>query len=282
MDTSKISSIVNQNSVVLVIEGKVYNISSRHAKFDEIVEAVESQDWEVVLDLADIHRKVAKFCDGKLEISGSSLTWKGNKVDNSLTRRILKMANQDQNVDSLIVFLEKLMTNPSYTAVNELYGFMEYGDLPITPEGDFLAYKKIRGDWTDIYTGKISNKIGNEIFMDRNAVDDDRNRTCSKGLHFCSQDYLPYFGSDEWGKDAETNENGDPQSRVVIVSINPADVVSIPSDYNNTKGRTCRYTVIAELEEWVDLTEESVNTSYSAPVQVIEVDADNPELIEED
>ena len=32
----------------------------------------------------------------------------------------------------------------------------------------------------------------------------------------------------------------------MIVKIDPADVVSIPVDYNNSKGRCCKYEVIAE------------------------------------
>ncbi len=34
----------------------------------------------------------------------------------------------------------------------------------------------------------------------------------------------------------------------MILKVNPKDVVSIPSDYDNAKGRTCRYEVIGELE----------------------------------
>jgi hypothetical protein len=36
-------------------------------------------------------------------------------------------------------------------------------------------------------------------------------------------------------------------ARTVIVKINPADVVSIPTDYDNSKGRACRYEVIGEV-----------------------------------
>ena len=32
----------------------------------------------------------------------------------------------------------------------------------------------------------------------------------------------------------------------MIVKINPADVVAIPTDYNNTKGRCCKYVVHAD------------------------------------
>jgi hypothetical protein len=67
--------------------------------------------------------------------------------------------------------------------------------------------------------------------MPRNQVDDNKDNTCSAGLHFCSFDYLKSFGG----------------SRIMILKINPADVVSIPSDYNQQKGRTWRYTVIGEV-----------------------------------
>ena len=37
----------------------------------------------------------------------------------------------------------------------------------------------------------------------------------------------------------------------MIVKINPKDVVAIPADYNNTKGRTCRYEVVGEYtDDW--------------------------------
>jgi len=80
--------------------------------------------------------------------------------------------------------------------------------------------------------------------MTRNEVNDDKNQTCSAGLHFCSQDYLNHFGG----------------SRIMILKINPRDVVSIPTDYKNSKGRCCRYEVIGELG--VDPEE-----AFTAPVQ---------------
>ena len=33
----------------------------------------------------------------------------------------------------------------------------------------------------------------------------------------------------------------------MILKINPRDVVSIPTDYNDSKGRCCRYEVIGEV-----------------------------------
>jgi hypothetical protein len=50
--------------------------------------------------------------------------------------------------------------------------------------------------------------------------------------------------------------------RIMIVKINPRDVVSIPSDYNDTKGRACRYEVIGELNK-----EEAPEDAFTSPVQ---------------
>ena len=83
-------------------------------------------------------------------------------------------------------------------------------------------------------------------------------QTCSYGLHFCSEGYLRHFGGD----------------RVVILKINPRDVVSIPTDYNNTKGRCCRYEVIGEVgvnpedeKEFTQPVQENAN-SFAAAQQV--------------
>jgi hypothetical protein len=152
---------------------------------------------------------------------------------NVMTDRLLDMMGQGFDINPLAKFIENLMQNPSRTAVNELYLFLESGKLPITPDGHFLAYKRVRDNFHDIYTGKFNHAPGSVLEMPRNSVDDKRDNTCSTGFHFCSIKYLPQFGGG----------NGD---RVVIVKINPKDVVSIPSDYNNTKGRTCRYEVVGE------------------------------------
>jgi len=135
-------------------------------------------------------------------------------------------------IEPMVMFMDNLYQNPSKRAVDELYGFLERGNLPITPDGHFLAYKRVREDYTDCHTGKMDNSIGQVVEMERYDVDDNKDNTCSTGLHFCSKEYLSGFGG----------------ARTVIVKINPADVVSIPSDYNQTKGRACRYEVVGEID----------------------------------
>jgi hypothetical protein len=109
-----------------------------------------------------------------------------------------------------------------------------------------LAYKKVRNDYLDIHSGTMDNSVGQTVEMERNEVDDDKDRTCSTGLHFCSLDYLSHFGGHD--------------SRTVVLKINPRDVVSIPADYHATKGRACRYEVIDEINK-------DAADAFIAPVQ---------------
>jgi hypothetical protein len=224
------------DSIVIFIEGKSHIINREtHPNFQKVVDAIKAGEWDSIPDLVDMTRKIANFTseNGDIEVKDGDVYYDGRPFHNAMTDRLLAMLEEGFPVDALCNFLCRLKKNPSKRAVDELYGFLENNDLPITPEGNFYAYKKVRNDFMDIHSGTFDNSPGSVCEMPRNEVNEDKDQTCSSGLHFCSIEYLPRFG----------NGSG---NRVVILEIDPADVVSIPSDYNNAKGRCCRYTVIAE------------------------------------
>jgi hypothetical protein len=226
--------IITEAGVSLVLENTPVHIDNSHTQFDAIVEAIKAGKFDVLPDLVSKAKAITRWAKGNVQIVDGEVTWKGLPLHNALATRILSMYEQGFDIKPMVNFLENLMQNPSKTAVDELYLFLESGQMPITPDGHFLAYKKVKDDYYDFHSGKFRNQVGDVCEMARNAVDDNRNRTCSSGLHFCSVSYLThYYGS---------------SGRVMIVKINPADVVSIPSDYSNAKGRTWRYKVVGEYE----------------------------------
>jgi hypothetical protein len=242
--------IMQGNSITVVIGSKPHTISKSHITFQKVLDAIKAQDWNLVKDIIEPVKVVLNYGKGNVSVQGESLFWKGKPMHNALSNRMIAMLQDGFPVEPLVNFMENLMTNPSKRAVTELYGFLEKNSLPITPDGHFLAYKKVRNDYLDIHSGTMDNSVGKIVEMERNEVDDNKDQTCSTGLHFCSQDYLPHFGN---GYD----------SRVVIVKINPADVVSIPSDYNNAKGRACKYEVIGEIGNDGD----KIDNAFNKPVQ---------------
>lgn len=223
--------IIQGNNIVVVIDNKPHTVSKTHITYEKLKEAIKNSDWEQVRNLVEPKEVVLKYAEGFVRIDGDKFTWQGKPMHNALSTKMIEMLKEGFPITPLIRFMERLMENPSKRAVDELYGFLEKGNLPITPDGYFLAYKKVRENYTDCHTGTMDNSVGKVVSMPRNEVDDDKDRTCSAGLHFCSEEYLSHFGG----------------ARTMILKINPKDVVSIPADYNDSKGRACRYEVIGEL-----------------------------------
>jgi hypothetical protein len=118
--------------------------------------------------------------------------------------------------------------------VEYLYKFMEYGNLPITPEGKCLMYKAVRSDWMDKYSGKFRNMPGDVNEVERNEVDDDPDRGCSHGFHVGTLQYVQqYYGGND---------------KFIICEVDPADVVSVPHNCAYQKVRTCKYKVLCEFQ----------------------------------
>jgi hypothetical protein len=236
--------VIQGSNVTVVIGNTPHTISKTHITYQKVVDAIKASDWELVKQIIDPVKVVLNYGKGNVSIQGSQLFWKGEPFNGGLATRMINMLEEGFNIEPMVHFMENLMQNPSKRAVTELYGFLEKNSLPITPDGYFLAYKRVREDFLDCHSGTMNNAPGQVVEMERNRVDDNKDNTCSTGLHFCSQEYLKSFGG----------------ARTVIVKINPADVVSIPSDYNNSKGRACRYEVISEL----GVSEED---AFTRPVQ---------------
>lgn len=81
-------------------------------------------------------------------------------------------------------------------------------------------------------SGRIFNGVGETIEVVRRDVDDDRRNHCSHGLHVGSLDYARNFA----------------RGAVVVVKVNPKDVVSVPEDYSCQKCRVSSYTVVSVFE----------------------------------
>ena len=210
---------------------EAFALDSTHPTFNALVRALKRKDWKRVPKLVSMAAAVADQTEGNIKIKADGIYYKGGKINNSLTRRIDEIIRRGQPVKAMLRFMDKMYQNPEAFAINELYDWLDGCKLPITDDGCFMAYKRVRDDYKDCYTGTIDNTPGQDVFMKRVDVCKDRHRTCDQGLHFCSIAYLPNY----------------PGDKIMKVKINPKDVVSIPTDYQFSKGRTWRYEVIGEV-----------------------------------
>lgn len=207
-----------------------------------------------VLDVAKIRSEVAtKIISSKtkgrftMEVDKEGkrtlfyLNSEGNRVEISgaFLKCVLEAFTNDSAVEPLDKFLAKVESNKySGIAATDLFEFLAVNNHPLTTDGDFLAFKIVRDDLLDFHSKTVLHEVGSIIALDPSQVDFNRDRTCSRGLHFCSRDYLPQYG----GFFGDKNN-----CALLILKISPADVAAFPRDYNNAKGRAVQYQVLARM-----------------------------------
>lgn len=230
------------NTLNVLIDNRFRSLPSTHPGFTPASALLRSgiknvADLDALRELLDIPLFIAKITHGLLQCSDTAVLWDGQPLHTYATGKLLSMLGTGDDVLPLVRFIEKSMQNPVAAARDELYQWMEVGGMPLMPDGRFAAFKRVNDDYSSTRTGPngevIMNRVGDKPSMPRDEVDPDRRNTCSRGLHFCSYGYLPHFG----GK------------RVMILAVDPADVVAIPEDYGITKGRAWTYEVVGEVPE---------------------------------
>jgi hypothetical protein len=243
-----IGRFVSKEQITLIFSEDTAVIDNSNPKFAEILQLCKDGKYAEAAALATIKDQINQTFDGDIRVVGGEVIYDGKPLHNVMCERILDIMREGLDATGLVKFLENLMQNPSYTAVQELYLFLEANKIPITEDGHFLAWKKIRNNWKDIHSNSVDYSVGATPSMKRNQVDPDGEKTCSHGLHCAGWDYLPHFGS-----------NGD-SDRIVIVKVNPADVIAVPNDYGNAKMRVCKMEV---LREYTDRKVEAEEFSHS-------------------
>ncbi len=238
--------IVRDDLVTIILGSKQFFVYAEQPKFKDVTTAIKNKvsDDDLLSLLEGIEAEKTKKAEldsaylqaGGIEFKEGTIYYQGKPLANSIVARIETLFAEGYPIEPMVKFLENVMENPSYQSQNELYDFLEHEGLPITEDGHFLAYKAIREDWTDKYSGTVLNTIGAVIEMPRGSVDDNRNNACSKGYHVGALEYVYTFGHPESG------------DRIVMVKVNPRDAVSVPYDHSCHKLRVCKYEVISEYQ----------------------------------
>ena len=223
--------------ITVFIDGKQYTINASNPAFQNALKAYKESDWQGLVDYIHPANKLTRlyFQYENIEVKDGNVYIDGDAVTSIVAERVLNALASNVDAVHVFKFMTRLQLNPSARAVNELYTFLEHKHLPITESGTFLAYKAVRSDFSDKYSGTFFNTVGSVLEMPRNKVDDNKEVGCSYGFHAGTLEYASDFASDS--------------DKLVLVEIDPADVVSIPTDCNFQKLRTCRYKVVAEYDK---------------------------------
>ena len=255
-----------QNLVVVFNEalslglGRTVSVNKDNPIYKNLLKALEIGDLDRIKNSLSLANALSNYSDGRFEMVGEDIYVRDQKAPQVISQTIMRFMEQSLDFMPLVKFWDNLSQNPVAESREELYGYLATNHFAITEDGCFLAYKKVCGDFKDIYSKTFDNSPGQILKMDRHLVDHDRRRTCSNGFHVCSWNYLSIFGTG-------------PGNRVVLVKVNPMDAISVPSD-NEAKLRVCEYEVLSEY-----LGSEPIPDSY---VNLNGVDYDDDSVDEDE
>ena len=182
------------------------------------------------------------------------------KLEETLARHILSLLGdndtpKDESLwGSYVKFLDNLHQNVDEDVREQLFKWLSYeneslGGFGITEDGCLIGYRGCNGtvlepvsvhsgpatvDGVDM-NGNIPNKVGSVITMPRSGVQVNPAIGCSTGLHVGTKDYAT-----NWAP------------ILLVVKVNPRDVVSVPYECGSQKMRVCEYEILEVLDSGGD------------------------------
>jgi len=257
-DSADYFVVAPQDSITIVRipplgELETRNINKHNEGFCDIRAMIVADQSKETLSkafvLMDIKGLIKEFSVGRVKVDPEGETVVLVKQDGS-ERKVPEDLAQDiigtikthgkEEGERLIKFLDNLMENSSFKAIEGLYRFMKHNSIEINPDGSIAAWKGVMDNLYSSHGGSIKSSstitvnelgqvynghFGKEIRVDRSEVDDDPDSTCSHGLHVGSREY-----ASGWAP------------TLISVKVWPEDVVAVPKDYEGQKMRTCGYT----------------------------------------
>lgn len=245
--TYDVDTLVPNNDPVVVIFGSMIQIITREetytvesddneALYKEVFARVGANDFDGAIQLIkDAEKESSEGYEvldeeNHLVMFDGELFYYGVHLTSTIAKRIEKDAAEGTLDDRYIKFLVRLLRNPSAKSVEMLYDFMQANDIDILPDGRIKCFRGVTqlpdGSCVDYHSGKVPQYEGCFISMPRNFVEDNPEVACSHGLHCASAEYAKGYGV------------------LTEVAVDPADVVSVPYDYDFAKCRCCRFEIL--------------------------------------
>lgn len=234
-----ITFIGTLRSITMFKGSETITIDVDDSRYEDVYSLLTEQDLQGAWDkLNEKQKKIESYSNGDLKVEQGVVLYRGYPISGKIAERMTQKLDEgnEEDINRFAEFFKAVMNVQDTRVVNELYEFLKHHDVEICEDGTFIGWKAVRNDWKDKYSGKVDNSVGAVVKMPRHMVDDNANRTCSTGLHVGSIDYVRMFGNQASG------------DRLIRVKVDPANVVSVPHDYNGQKLRACEYTVIEECE----------------------------------
>lgn len=235
----RINYLITDENIVVNFDGNTFTINKKEdeKKYKYLLYLIKEQGETEIIEFLKPIEKLVKYQGEYFFIDEEGSVFFNDRQEEEipifLGEKLIDFINLGLDILPVIKFWSKLRDNPSEDSKKDLYLFLTNNKHPLTEDGDFIAYKKVNKvaksiKLVDNRTRKMDNSPGVVVSMPRDKVDPRRSQTCSYGLHIASMSYATSFSGDT----------------LIEVSVNPKDVVVVPTEYKSEKMRVCKYKVL--------------------------------------
>jgi hypothetical protein len=227
-----------------------------HPNFKAIAAKFLDKDEDGFVDLFDTPKAVEKAfkrLSERVTAKNGTIYFDGDEVHGTLVDTILRFMDEGAEFGPLVKFFENIAANPNQHSRDQLYDWLvaqqrNDGGVSIDSDGMLVGYKGVNRDsdgslvsgWSGkaivngvVVEGQIPNEVGSIVEMPRSEVAHNPSAACSRGLHVGTFSYAKAYA----------------RGAMLRVSVNPRDVVSVPTDAGGEKVRVCRYVVEEVITE---------------------------------
>ena len=271
-------TLIDQSTIIVSDGGDTVLIAAGDPAYPAVHDYLVNdlgQDIDTIREMVSGFRTVAKAAiaqaldvvDGDTGTASLEPAYRithGDPVEEVVLATALRLTREQADMAPLARFLQRLERNPSAASRSQLFGWLKAGGFTITTEGMIVCYKSVQRSGlsahsgrepvtvvrqdggSETVTGNIPYPVSATVFMPRHLVDDDRQSACSRGLHVGTYSYAEHFSQ-----------------QMLVVLVDPADVVSVPADHSAQKMRVCRLRVAAihDGEQISDAVIEAIRTA---------------------
>lgn len=225
--------------------------SNEHPNFGAIKASLSDEgvnrNADDFADLFDIPQAIANQFDPlseRVSVGNGRVYFDGDEVDNAVTQQIVRFLDEGEDFSPLVAFMENIAANPNEHSREQLYTWLQRRDFAIDDDGHIVAYKGVRpgqdGEYFSLNAGPaivdgkqheggpVPQRVGQTVELPRSEVAHDPSAACSTGLHVGTYDYARGYARD---------------GAFLKVTVNPRDVVSVPTGDYGDKVRVCRYVI---------------------------------------
>ena len=229
---------VTKDSVIVTFDNGVKTVKRDSEQGKEAMNLIATNQLHKLVDVVDVAASIADKSGNLFYVNDGMVYSFGERVDTYIENKVIEFSKNNLPFEYLLKFWNNLKQNSFEHVRKFLPEFLENNNYAITQDGMFIAYKRVRNNWKDCWTGTMDNSIGKVVEMKREDCDQDPHRDCSSGLHAAPFNYAVNFYQTQYT-----------DGHVIELLINPIDVMAVPTGCGSIKIRVCKYIVVGEVNK---------------------------------